>query len=617
MSAAAGRRDFRDVKEEIRSRIDIVSVVGDVVVLKRAGNTWKGLCPFHREKTPSFTVNPERGLYKCFGCGEGGDLFAFVMKTQNLSFAEALRELARRAGVELEADHGPGASVRDAILDLNARAARFYAEELASKRGEAARTYLAKRGLGPAECEAFGIGLAPASWDALLGRLTPRPAREILESCGLFRKSERGFYDAFRDRIIFPIQDASGRVIAFGARLWRTDEGPKYINSPETPVYVKGRHVYGLHRAKEAIKREGRAVLVEGYTDVIIAHKHGFSNVVAALGTALTLDQVNALGRLAPQVVLAYDPDAAGRRAAERGIDVALDRGLSVRIAAMPGDLDPADALERDGASPFRRAIEEARDFLEYRMTALLAEARTAPERARAARDLALSLAGITDAVVKATLLKTIADRFGVPEAALTQAVTEAAKQATAAKPSSGARPQVAPGGASGPAGPAEEEAALLTRSVAVRKGLDAELNLLRLMLDDAGVRTRAAAELDPGDFSKAVRGEVFTAIASAHSAGEKLVGDLGGRVSALGLQLLAHIANAPPTGGDPSSLYDDYRQVLTLRRLDSQINDCTVRLREPTLPPAERLETMQRLSVLVRAKSRAVHGSAEKEGTR
>lgn len=635
------RRDDRDVKEEIRARIDLVSVVSDVVALKRAGNTWKGLCPFHQEKSPSFTVSPERGLYKCFGCGESGDLFSFLMKTQNLTFGEALRELARRAGVTLEADRGPGASLRDAILDLNTRAAKYYANELASKRGEAARAYLAKRGLGPAECEAFGLGLAPASWDAFLLALSPRPSKELLEACGLFRKNDRGgFYDAFRDRIIFPIHDATGRVIAFGARSWKTDEqGPKYINSPETPVYVKGRHVYGLHRAKDAIKRQNQAVLVEGYTDVIIAHKHGFTNVVAALGTALTLEQVTSLSRLASEIVLAYDPDAAGQKAAERGIDIALDRGFAVRIAVLPGDADPADALERDGAAVFGKAIADARDFLEHRMSAALGHARTATDRARAARELAQSLDGVTDALVKATLLKTIADRFGVPEDALRTAVATGrpsgpggrsgdvsgrheGRETRTAGGSQG--PAVGPGtprepGAAGahaePAAGEEGDAATPVRKVL--KGMDAELHLLRLMLDDASVRARAATELEPGDFSKPVRGEVFTAIAAAAAAGEPLVGDLGGRVSSLGLQLLAHIVTATPAGGDPAVLYADYRQLLTLRRLDNEINDCTVRLREPELAPAARLQTMQRLSALVQAKSRAVHGNAEKEGPR
>lgn len=616
MTAAAPRRDLRDVKEEVRARIDIVTVVGDVVGLKRAGTTWKGLCPFHQEKTPSFTVNPERGLYKCFGCGEGGDVFSFVMKTQNLTFAEALRELARRAGVELEADRGPGASVRDAVLDLNARAAAFYAAELASPRGQEARAYLGRRGLGDAEREAFGLGLAPASWDGFLSRLSPRPPKDLLEVCGLFRKNERGgFYDAFRDRIVFPIHDASGRVIAFGARLWRTDEGPKYINSPETPVYVKGRHLYGLHRAKEAIKREGKAVLVEGYTDVIIAHKHGFANVVAALGTALTLEQVTALGRLAPQVVLAYDPDAAGRKATERGIDIALDRGLSVRIAVLAGDADPADALEKEGPGAFRSALDGARDFLDHRMSALLAEARTVPERARAARDLVVSLAGVTDAVVKAGLVRAIAERFGIPESALQQAAAESARAASTPRSGSSVQPHTPVVGE--PAGDAAEDAALVTRTVPARRGLDAELNLLRLIWEDAGVRERAAAELEPGDFSKPVRGEVFSALVAAGQAGEAMVGDLGGRIRGLGLQLLAHIATAPPVGGEPETLYADYRQVLLLRRIDNQINDCTVRLREPALAPADRLQTMQRLSSLVQAKSRAVSGSAQKEGSR
>lgn len=626
-----------DAKEEIRARVDLVSVIGEVVALKRAGNSFKGLCPFHQEKSPSFTVNPERGLYKCFGCGESGDLFSFVMKTQNLSFVEALRELARRAGITLsEARSGGGP--RDAILDLNARAAAFFAAELASPRGQPAREYLVKRGIGAAETEAFGLGLAPDAWDGFLRSLPPGIEKSLLDTCGLFRKNDRGgHYDLFRDRIIFPIQDAAGRVVAFGARSWKDKEqGPKYINSPETPVYVKGRHLYGIQRAKDAVKRTGRAVLVEGYTDVIIAHKHGFTNVLAALGTALTLEQVTLITRLAGEIILAYDPDAAGRKAAERGIDIALDRGLTVRIAVMAGDKDPADALEFDGPTPFGHALAEARDFLDHRIAVALTTAHTPVERAMAAKALVHNLSGVTDRVIRATLVKTIADRLGVPENALVleaaAALSDADKKTSSASESK--QRAVREEGdfkRSGLKGGGLDHAASESRIRKVARGLDPELTLIRLILDDAGIRARAASDIAPADFSKPVRGEVFAAILAASAHGERLVGDLGGRVSGLGLELLAHIAtvadqswtgtksqtgNQSQPGGSATTLYDDYLQGMRLRKLDADINDCTVQLKQPAMTGLERMNAMKRLSELVQAKSQAVSGTIRKEGS-
>jgi DNA primase len=584
--------DRRDI-DEIRNRISIVDIVGENVALKRAGSTYKGLCPFHNEKSPSFTVNNERGLYKCFGCGESGDIFSFVMKQSGLSFPEALEDLARRAGVTLTRERGRDSGQRDAILDLNATAMRFYSRLLMGPEGEAARAYLAQRGIDAASIEAFHLGLAPAGWDVFFRTLGAKAAPELVKVSGLFReRPQGGWYDLFRDRIIFPILDAAGRPVAFGGRSWHGEEkGPKYINSPETPVYTKGRLVYGVHQARDGIKRAEAALLMEGYTDVIMAHRRGFTNAVAALGTALTVDQVALLARLAPRIVLVYDPDAAGRKAAERGIDLALDRGLTVRVASLVGSADPAELLlAAGGAEEFGKAITKAEDFLEYRITRLLDEAETALDRAKAARSLIESLRGITDRIVRGAIIRRVSERFGVPEEALVAVETAQTAAAAASSASSEIRK--------------------------VARGLDSELHLLRLILDDPDLRREARTRLQVEDFSKAPRRQVFAAILEADAAGEELRGDLGGRVEGLGLELLAHITNAETASENRARLFEDYIDKITLNRIDGEINSCTTRLGRSDLEPDDQVETAARLSMLLKRKREANEARDRRKGT-
>lgn len=568
----------RSQVDEIRNRLSIVDVISDTVTLKRAGNTFKGLCPFHSEKTPSFNVAEDRGLYKCFGCGESGDIFAFVMKTQGLAFPEALKELAERAGVKLERrakDGAPGP--REAILDLHARAADFYQSHLASAAGAEARRYLAERFIDEAMIERFRIGLAPKSWDGFLKTVGNKVPREVLLTSGLFRaKSEgTGVYDFFRNRIIFPICDRQARPIAFGARKFTDDEGdqsPKYINSPESVIYSKGSNIYAIALAKDAIRRDDQAVLVEGYTDVIAAHRAGFTNVVAALGTALTTEQVTILARFGSRIILAYDPDAAGTNATERGIDIALDKGLDVRVAVLPGGLDPADAINAHGAVAFGKALDAAEDFIEHRIGAALSATETALDRGRAARTLVKSLGRLSDTIVRAAVTKRVAERFGVPEATL--------------------MPQTAP------------SAAVSKGVAAASSGLDTELALLRLMLDHGDLAIKARGMISPGDFSKEVRGSVFTALIDAHEKNERLTGDLGGRIRGLGLDLMAHIATAPSLVGEPLRLFDDYVKGMRMRKLDAEIAHCTVNLRIPDLAVADRDKMTMRLTALLKEKS-------------
>lgn len=552
----------RTAIDEIRNRISIVETVSEYVTLKKAGDTYKALCPFHTEKTPSFVVNDDRGYFKCFGCNESGDVFSFLMKITGQTFPEVLSDLGRRTGVEVRSDR-KGGELSSQIHQINSTASAIYQKNLASPAGEHARNYLAKRGINPEMIAEFGVGLSLPEFRNLHQPLSKKFSNEAVAASGLFRQNKNGnWYDLFRDRIIFPIRDNRGRIVAFGGRLYRDDaEGPKYINSPETEVYTKGKHIFGLDLGREACRRADSAVLVEGYTDVIVAHKHGFRNVVAALGTALTPDQVGLLKRFVSEIILAYDSDAAGRKAALRGIDIALDKGLRVRIATMPDNQDPADALEAGGAGKFERAMADAKDFLEHRIAEALQRAHSPLERAHEARELLESLKGLTDRIARASIIKVISERFGVSEDELLSSAQELIREAPAkaANPGRGSS-----------------------------TSLDPELSLLKLVLEEERIRKMARNELAPEDFSKPVRQEVFRAILDADETGHNLRGDLGGRVDELGCKLLAHIATAELGGQDRERLYRDFVKTVKVRRIDDEINDCTVLLRQNGLSEDE-----------------------------
>jgi DNA primase len=289
-----------ELLDEIRSRLDIVELVGQFVGLKHAGLHWKGLCPFHTEKTPSFTVNPKRGIFHCFGCGVGGDAFGFLMRQDRLGFPEAVRALADRTGVELPTKREPEADSKfETLRRIMALAAEFYTQSLWEPAGQKGRDYLERRGVDPEVARRFGLGYAPESWNALLGALGKQSiAEEQLVLAGLVvpRQIGSGFYDRFRGRLLFPIRDPQGRVIAFGGRALGPEE-PKYLNSPETPLYVKGQTLYALDVARTVVREKNRAVIVEGYLDCLMAHQHGFGETVAALGTAFTEAQLGLLRR--------------------------------------------------------------------------------------------------------------------------------------------------------------------------------------------------------------------------------------------------------------------------------------------------------------------------------
>ena len=366
-----------DQVEEVRARSDIVAVIGESVPLKRAGKDYRALCPFHEEKTPSFYVVPSKGFYKCFGCGESGDLFSFVMKRMGLDFAEAVKYAGRKAGVPVrEVKARPEfQDPNRPLYEANAFAREYYRERLTDeKAGQPAREYLERRGIDAETAERFGIGFAPDEWRGLLTAGARRGIDEAtLLDAGLVTASERSEepYDRFRSRIIFPIEGLTGRVIAFGGRLFGPGKGAKYLNSPETPVYHKGEELYGLNRARHEIRKEGAALLVEGYTDVVSLVAHEVPNVVAALGTAMTSAQARLLARFATRAFLLYDNDMAGLRATFRTADVLLSAGIHPSVVTLPPGQDPDSVVRREGRDALLGYVADAVDVLDRKLQIL------------------------------------------------------------------------------------------------------------------------------------------------------------------------------------------------------------------------------------------------------
>ena len=483
--------------DEIRVGVDIVDLVGRFVNLKKAGQNWKGLCPFHAEKTPSFMVNPQKGIFHCFGCGVGGDAFGFIMRQDRLSFPEAVRTLAKTVGVALPEERGPRPdSGREELYRVMDLAGRFYADTLWKAAGERAREYLSQRSIDPEIARRFGLGYAPEGWDTLLGFMRAQGvAVEALETTGLVvrRESGSGHYDRFRGRLMFTIRDVQGRVVAFGGRGFG-DEQPKYLNSPETPLYTKGNLLYALDLARDAMRERNRALLVEGYVDCLMAHQHGFTETVAALGTAFTPAQLAALKRYCEEVVTFFDADQAGQKAAERAADLleptgtglawginragSMETGTPFRLKAalLPTGHDPDTFLRAEGARAFAARIETARSLLGYALDRAIADpdGATGPRaRANAFARAALMLAKDADADEAASVSREAGAKLGVDPA---QLWIEAQKLQSVLR-----RPVTPPAPASTPAPTARERdlVALLLESA------DARAALLGLVEDD------------------------------------------------------------------------------------------------------------------------------------
>ena len=358
--------------KEVLAKSDIAAIIGQHVALRKRGNDLVGLCPFHGEKTPSFHVHPDRGFFKCFGCGAGGDVIAFIQKLENTTFPDAVQALARRAGVELEAENPLATRARgerDAIYEANALAAGFFHRMLLeSPKAQAARGYCERRGLDAAAIETFKLGYAPEGWDALASELSRAGVDDAIAArAGLLKAGQRGYYDFYRNRLMIPTVSTTGETIAFGGRAIG-DEEPKYLNTSSTPVYTKGRHLFALHIARRGVGTGGALIVVEGYLDCIAMHQAGFTNTVASLGTSFTAEQAAELRKYAENVLLCFDADAAGEAATAKSIDTLAVAGLSTKVITMPAGADPDSYLHERGSAAFASLLATAKDAVEFKL---------------------------------------------------------------------------------------------------------------------------------------------------------------------------------------------------------------------------------------------------------
>lgn len=407
---------------EIRDATDVVDLVSGYVTLKKSGRNYFGLCPFHPEKTPSFSVNPEKQIFHCFGCGAGGNVFTFLMRHEGISFPESVKFLAQRAGIQLEFEERDETSAKEneALYYTNEFAAKFFAAKLFDNAGKSALAYLRGRGFKDSDIQAFGLGYAPSGWENLIHAARQHSVSiEQLGRAGLILKKEgSGYYDRFRDRVMFPIWNLSGRVVAFGGRkLSDADDSPKYINSPETAVYEKGKLLYGLYQNRDEIRKQDRAIFVEGYTDLMSLAAAGVKNVVATLGTSLTEDHARLIHRYTKNVVVMYDSDTAGSAATLRGADILLAGGLEVYVATLPAGHDPDSFAKSAGAEGIVEVVEHAEGLLDFQLKQILnepSEKRTEPIRA-----VLESLAKLSDSIKRRLLLRKVSEVLQIDEKVL------------------------------------------------------------------------------------------------------------------------------------------------------------------------------------------------------
>ena len=577
--------------DEVRAASDIVSVVGEHVRLRQRGSNFVGLCPFHEEKTPSFNVSPSRGIFKCFGCGKGGNVFRFLMEMEALSFVEAVRKLAGRAGIEIprsDQDRQRAAANETLYAALRFAAEYFRSQLQASSPGQEARRYLGDRGLLADTIDRFGLGYAPAGWDGLLKEASRRHiAPDVLNRAGLVaaRKDGSGHYDRFRGRIMFPIVSPVGKVIGFGGRNLHGDaDAPKYINSPETPVYSKSLALYGLFQGKVAIRNQDEAILVEGYTDVISLHQAGVEHVVATCGTALTPQQVRLVGRYAKKMVLLFDADEAGANAAMRSVDLVLAGGLSAYAITLPEGFDPDSFVREKGGGAFQEyAHARRRDFIQFMMGAARQSsgAGTPEGEADAMRSVIAALRRIPDPLLQESYIRRAQNLLRIPEARLRRALQpEQARRPPVVKE---AAPAIAP----------------------------EERSLLRLMVDEGGPVIRQVQEhVELDEFSE---GAVRDVAALLFRLRDRPVEDIRARVAeaesdvartlAVDVQMDRHLPSphwqkkrieVPPLNPRPDRVASDAIRKLKRNRLGRE--ESALQAEMHRLPPGEQSSVLQQI---------------------
>ncbi len=484
------------VLRQIQDRLDIVEVISAYLPMRRAGRNFKANCPFHGEKTPSFMVSPDKQIFHCFGCNAGGNIFGFVMKIEKKDFREAVESLADRAGVEIPKDTKTDPKVEERtnqILSAHAKAAEFYHQFLLGrKEAAAARAYLDKRGLGRETIINFKLGYAPEAWDAFYSSVKGQIPDAVLEKTGLIlaRKEGGGFYDRFRNRVIFPILDPKGACIAFGGRVM-DDSLPKYLNSPETEIYSKGRQLYGVYQARKAIRDLDAVVVVEGYMDLISCHQGGVGNVVASLGTALTAEQARSLKRHTKNVFIVYDADKAGEMATLRGLEILLEEGMEVKVVRLPEGEDPDSYVRRQGGEGFRKALAQAKNLFEYKLALLKQKfnADTLEGKVSIANDLVSLFSRVQNEIQRSAWTKELAHQLKLSEEALVSEMKKSKSRADSGRWKQ--QPPMMPAGSE-----------LAPPAASFKTVSAAEKMVLGLALEKADFARRISGELGSADFA-------------------------------------------------------------------------------------------------------------------
>ena len=568
MAIPAGFRD------ELVARCDIVDVVSDYVTLTPKGGSYWGLCPFHGEKTPSFHVLPDRQLYHCFGCGKGGGVISFIMDVENLPFPDAVRLLAKRAGMEVPEENLDEGSrrKRGRLLELNKEAARFFHSQLHSPQGAEGLAYLQKRGLTRGVMTRFGLGFAPDSWDSLLLAMTQKGfSKGDLLAVGLVVSNKKGgFYDRFRNRVMFPIIDLRGDVIGFGGRVLG-DGTPKYLNSPDSPVFNKSRNLFALNLAKNT--KQGHLILTEGYMDTISLHQAGFDCAVASLGTSLTGDHAKLLSRFAKEVILCYDGDTAGIRAADRAIPMLERTGLKVRVLRVTGAKDPDEYIKTYGREAFARMLDQSQNYVDYNLRQLqeqynLEEPMQRTEFARAGVEL---LSQLDSPVEREVYAGQLAQTSGVGKQAILQEIKRCRGQRLWQAKRKQARRTLTP----------VNQVQPQNRQLRYEnpRSARAEEGVLRLLMLDSSLE-KGVAGLTPEQFSSPVLGKIYGALLAHLAQGRTLqLGALEGELEGAEIALLADLLGRPASLENGAAALADCRAVIEdeARKRDSDENDDAV----------------------------------------
>ena len=558
--------------EELVARSDLVDVVSGYVNLQRKGGRYWGCCPFHNEKTPSFSVSPERQQYYCFGCHKGGGVINFIMEAENLPFLDAVQVLADKAGMTVpEQEHkgsGQGQKHRKRLLELNKEAARFYHSQLFTPAGQPMLQYLQKRGLSRRTITNFGLGAAPEGWDNLIRAMGAKgyDKGELLE-CGLVIQNDKGrIYDRFRNRVMFPIIDVRGSVIGFGGRVL-DDSTPKYLNSPDTVIYNKSRNLFALNIAKKT--KRGKLILTEGYMDTIALHQAGFDNAIASLGTSLTEDHAQLISHYTKEVVIAYDGDGAGIKAAQRAIGIFEKTGINVKVLQVTGAKDPDEFVKKYGPEAFERLINQSGNHIEYQLRQLKQKynLENDDERVQYLREAAALVAALPSPVEREVYGTRAAETVKISPTAMAQEVERIRRQRSRREKKQEQRTALNPAANSQP-----KDRTLRYQNV---RSARAEEGVLRLMALDSSLFTQAEGKLEPEDFSSEFLGKIYGMFRQRWQEGREIrVAAMAGSLSQEEMSQLTAVMQEPVDPSNVNQALADYIETIHTEKIKRDIQD-------------------------------------------